>query len=285
MNQYLSMKKFLLFAALICSFASKAQYYYQDIIGTADIMNRMKVYRDARVQSMTATGYDTRGAKTPDFNEWQEVQNNGKLLKVTNRNGRDVSRQYYSFDDAGKLVSLRDSSRQIETTSVYAYNSKGNLEQISVSVKDSLQEFNRNEVRNWQYDEKARPIKLIRIVNNIDTSVYNLMIDEDGNVGEERLFRITNSADPVYYYYDDKNRLSDIVRYNKRAQRLLPDVMFEYDDQDRVIQRITTLSTIEPDYLTWRYLFNEKGLKSKEALFSKTAELKGRIDYTYTFFQ
>jgi hypothetical protein len=279
------MKKILLVIAAMWVIVSDAQYYYEDIIGTSEIATRMKAYRDAKVQSMTATGYDTRGAKNADFNEWQEVQNDGRLLKVTNRNGRDVTRQYYSFDDAGQLATLRDSSRQIETITSYSYGQNGRLEQIKVTVKDSLQEFNRNEIRNWQYNQVGKPHRMLRVVNNVDSSIYNLTLDEDGNVGEERLYRITNSADPVYYYYDDMNRLSDIVRFNKRAQKLLPDVMFEYDEQNRVIQRITVVSTIPADYLTWRYLFNDKGLKSKEALFNKTSELQGRIEYSYTFFQ
>ena len=28
--------------------------------------------------------------------------------------------------------------------------------------------------------------------------------------------------DRIYYYYDEKNRLTDIVRYNKKAKKLLP---------------------------------------------------------------
>jgi hypothetical protein len=59
--------------------------------------------------------------------------------------------------------------------------------------------------------------------------------------------------------------------------------MFEYDDNNRVIQKITTLSTINPDYLIWRYLYDDKGFKTKEALFDKQKELTGRIEYQYSF--
>ena len=34
---------------------------------------------------------------------------------------------------------------------------------------------------------------------------------------------------------------TDITRYNAKIDRLLPDVMFEYDEQNRVIQRINGL--------------------------------------------
>ena len=88
----------------------------------------------------------------------------------------------------------------------------------------------------------------------------------------------------LYYYYDDKNRLSDIVRYNTKLKKLLPDLMFEYDDNDRVIQKITTISNLTMGgYLIWRYIFDDKGLKTKEALFNKDKELTGKIDYVYTY--
>jgi hypothetical protein len=36
-------------------------------------------------------------------------------------------------------------------------------------------------------------------------------------------------------------------------------------------------------YLIWRYIFDDKGLKTKEALFNKDKELTGKIDYVYTY--
>jgi hypothetical protein len=75
------------------------------------------------------------------------------------------------------------------------------------------------------------------------------------------------------------------VRYNKRLKKLLPDVMFEYDEENRVIQRINVLSTVQTDYITWRYIFNDAGLKTKEALFNKSSELQGRLEYAFTFFR
>ena len=98
---------------------------------------------------------------------------------------------------------------------------------------------------------------------------------------EERNFRRGVFTDPIYYYYDDRNRLTDIVRFHYKANRLLPDYLFEYDDNDRVIQKITTTSGQHIGYLIWRYLFDEKGLKRKEALFNKEKQPQGRIDYSY----
>ena len=124
-----------------------------------------------------------------------------------------------------------------------------------------------------------------RIINDTDSLELRFSPDENGNTGDEKTYRRGIEAGTVYYYYDDKGRLSDIVRYNTKAKKLLPDIMFEYDDSDRVIQKITTTSSLNLGYLIWRYLFNEKGLKTREAMFNNDKELTGKIEYSYTFGQ
>lgn len=279
------MKNILLVITLLVSVNLSAQYYYNDIIETQEINKRMKTYVVAKVQTATATGYDAQGIKTTDFNEWQEVEANGTTLKLTNRNGQIVTRQYYQFDNNTRLINTRDSSTDIQSITEYTFDDNGNLATIKMIIKDSLQDFNETEERQWQYNTAGKPEKMWRILNAKDSTEYRFTLDENGNVADEQLYRRSIGIDPVYYYYDEKNRLTDIVRYNKKAKQLLPDVMFEYDESDRAIQKITTISTNNPDYLIWRYLFNDKGLKTKEALFNKFKELRGRIEYTYTFTQ
>ena len=126
---------------------------------------------------------------------------------------------------------------------------------------------------------------MLRVRNNSDTTRVLFILDEQGNVGEEKVTRSNLPASTVYYYYDSRNRLTDIVRYNTKAKKLLPDMLFEYDEKDRVIQKITTTSNLTLGYLIWRYIFDEKGLKTKEALFNDDKQLTGKIEYSYTFGQ
>jgi hypothetical protein len=63
----------------------------------------------------------------------------------------------------------------------------------------------------------------------------------------------------------------------------MPDIMFEYDDNDRVIQKITTTSGAHLGYLIWRYIYDPKGLKTKEALFNDDKQMTGKIEYSYSF--
>jgi hypothetical protein len=277
------MKNILIALTLVFPATAFCQYYYNDILDARVNGERMKNYIQQKVKKITATGYDANGAKTTDFNEWQEINAEKRILKITTRNGQQVSRQYYQFDSQFKLVSIIDSSGDIKSTTTYSYDNTGNIILIKTTTNDSLQDFNETVEHQYLYNSPGRPEKLWQIINGSDSSEYRFSLEGNKNVADEQLYRRGVGIDPIYYYYDEKNRLTDIVRYNKKVKKLLPTLMFEYDDADRVIQKMTILSTNNPDYLIWRYLYNEKGLKTKEALFNKQKELTGRIEYAYTF--
>ncbi len=277
------MKNILLPVALFISSSVFCQYYYNDIVDAGAIGERMNNYVKQKVKTITATGYDARGAKTTDFNEWQEIDANKRTLKITTRNSQQVARQYFSFDDQYRLISITDSSKDIKSTTVYNYDNKGNIVSVKTATNDSLQDFSETVEHQYIYNATGKLEKLWRIINAKDSSEYRFTTEENGNIADEQLYRRGVGLNPIYYYYNNKNRLTDIVRYNKKANRLLPTEMFEYDDAGRIIQKMTILSSNNPDYLIWRYLYNEKGLKTKEALFNKQKELTGKIEYAYTF--
>lgn len=274
------MKTSLFLVLFLSASIAQAQYYYEDIVGTAELNGKMKTFVDNGVKSITATGFDNKGVKTSDYNEWQEIDAGNNVLKITTRNGQQVTRQMYKFDTQFRVISVSDSSTDIKTTTTYSY-ANGHLISIKSTVDDSLQGLSQTEEHQWKYGTTGKPEKMWRIVNDTDSSDYRFSLDENGNVIDEKRYLRDVAIDSIFYYYDEDNRLTDVVRYDKKVKRLLPDFMFEYDDNDRVIQKISTLSAFPPDYLIWRYLFNEKGLKTKEALFNKNKELQGRIEYTY----
>jgi YD repeat-containing protein len=292
------MKNIILFIVSLSSLALNAQYYYKDIMGTQELNARMKTYMGATVRSVTAAGYDERGNKTTDFNEWQDVQANNTILKITTRNGQNVARTYYQFDNNTRVINARDSATDAESVTTYAYDANNNLVNIRTTTKDPSHDFDQVTEKQWNYKE-GKPAKLLLIVNRTDSMEYSFTIDEHNNVVDEMMThrggarnKLDYAYDPkkIYYFYDDQNRLTDITKYNATANGLLPDFMFDYDDKNQVIQKTTVLSAIRydtkaPDYLIWRYGYNEKGLKTKEVLYSKEKELKGKIEYSYTFGQ
>jgi hypothetical protein len=277
------MKNFLFVIATICCLNLQAQYYYNDIIGVQETGRQMKTFLANKVRSVTATGIDPQGMKSADFNEWQEVLENGTALKITTRNGQSVTRVYYRFDSDSRLVSSSDSTKDVQNTTTYTYDANGRLNLVQNVIKDLTNDFNQTEIHKWTYNAAGKPATMWRTINNGDSLEVRFTLDDEGNPAEERSFKRGYETGMVYYYYDDRNRLADIVRFNKKANRLLPDYMFEYDEQDRVIQKITTLTSLNLGYIIWRYLYNEQGLKTKEALFDKEKRLTGRIEYAYTF--
>jgi len=274
------MKKLPFLFLLLFYFAANSQYYYKDLVAAADITRLMKTYSANNIKKITAKGITPEGGASSDFSEVGEIS--GTTLKVTTNNNKSIATLKYSFNDRGQLISSVDSAINVKSTSVYTYDANGKIISISNSATDadSSGDFSQTEVHQYIYKD-GKLDKMWRIINKTDSLEVRFVTDEHGNVIEERNFRRGVLADPIYYYYDDRNRLTDIVRFNYKANRLLPDYLFEYDDNDRMIQKITTTSGKNLGYLTWRYLFDEKGLKTKEALFNKDKQLQGRIDYSY----
>jgi hypothetical protein len=121
---------------------------------------------------------------------------------------------------------------------------------------------------------------MLRIKNNTDTSYVSFKLDDAGNVSEEQSVRKGIKTEPVFYYYDAQKRLTDIVRFNNRSRRLLPEYMFEYSPANMVIQKITVPAN-SSDYMIWRYQYDATGLKVKEAVYDKYKQLTGKIEYVY----
>lgn len=277
------MKTIFLILAFFTPFLLQAQYYFNDIISTLETNRQMKTYAANKVKMVTATGYDANGVKATDFSEVQEVRDNGRTLKVSNRTGSSFSAVYNRFDEQHRLTSVSDTTAAVQSVTTYQYDAAGRIIQIANTVRDSANDFNQSEVHQWIYRADGSPSAMWRIINGSDSLEIRFFPDEEGNPGDEKTFRKGVESAAVYYYYDDKRRLTDIVRYNTKFKRLMPDLMFEYDENDRIIQKITTTSSRSMGYLIWRYIFDEKGLKTKEALFNDEKQLTGKIEFAYIF--
>lgn len=285
------MKILLLPVTLLTSLALQAQYYYNDIIGTQETNNLMKSYVANKVKTVSATGYDNRGVKATDFSEFQEVKENGRVLKNSSINNFNKTVVYSRFDEKGRVINITDSSTAIQSSTTYTYDATGRVSQILNVVKDSASDFDHSETHQWFYSASGKPEKMWRILNNtgventIDSLEVRFITDEDGNTAEEKTYKKGVETSYLYYYYDDRNRLLDIVRYNTRLRKLMPDIMFEYDEKDNIAQKTTTTSSLHLGYLIWRYIYDEKGLKTKEVLFNNDKQITGKIEFSYTFGQ
>ena len=273
------------FFILISSVTSHSQYYYKDIIGTREINQTIKLYLSNKVLSAEAIGFNGDGLKNSDFSETHNFFAGNNLLKIATRDKTIITNEYYRFDSKGLLINMTDTSSSLVSTTSYAYGEKDNPVLIKNTVTDGDDSIYTNEVHQWFYNGQGKPLRMLKISNNNDTTEVRFTLDEKGNVIEELPFIKKISGEKTYYYYDDKHRLTDIVRFNTKARRLLPDYMFEYTEKNQVSQKITTLSMMDLGYLIWRYVYDDKGLKTKEASFNKDKVMTGKIEYSYRFGQ
>lgn len=290
-NQYHdSMKTVPFITLLFVAGIAHCQHYYNDIKGTQALSDRMKDYITNKVRTVTATGYDENRQATRDFNEWYYVQPETFAFRVVTRNGQEITRQKYQFDANYRLLSVTDTIPGVNILTTYTYDNENRVISVKTVTNDSMSKFNETGEHRWIYNAAGKPEKMWRILHGKDSIEYRFTLDEQGNVADEKMYRWGGVAEILYYYYDENNRLTDIVRYEPSVAKLFPDNTFEYDENNRVIQKTSMLSVVWLEYLIWRYQYNDQGLKIIEALFEnkKDAETgryqpKGMIRYTYTF--
>lgn len=271
--------KFLLSALLLpFSLAASAQYYYKDIVGTQETNEQLKHYREAGVRGVVLTSYDADGSKSDDLAVQQGFS--GNTLTTTTVLDSNTTVLQTFLDDQGRVARTVDSSETAMAITMYTYNAAGRLARTESQTTDPTGKFVQREEHRWEWNGTT-PLRMVRIRNGVDSSEVRFVADEKGRVSEEHSRRPGQPEDVVYYYYNEANRLTDVVRFNEKAKRLLPEYMFEYDDAGRVIQRITVPAN-NSNYSIWRYQFDNRGLKVREALYDRNKQLTGKVDYQYT---
>jgi hypothetical protein len=273
----------ILFAFLFVNaftLTASAQYYYKDIIGTKETSEIIRNYQKNKVSRVILNSYDGDNTKNDDFYVEQVFAPSASLLKTITRSGLNVESLLLSYiNEKGQVIKTVDSSEALTSTSHYEYNPSGSLLSVrSISI-DSSKKLMQSEEHKWEYNGD-RIVRMLRIKNKRDTSFVQFKLDEKGNITEEQTLLNGVKSDPVYYFYDTQNRLTDIVRFNNKARRLLPEYMFEYSAKNQVIQKITVPAN-GSEYLIWRYQYDPTGLKVKEAIYNKQKQLTGKIEYQY----
>jgi hypothetical protein len=275
--------RFTAFLLAVCSTAitAKAQYYYKDIIVTGQINANYRVLRDNKVTRVTLTP----SALDPAQNAvtLQQTVNASKNVVITYTKVPDATESWLKsyYNGNGLLIKTVDSSADVVTSSLYAYDAAGRILTISsnsVPVNDPAE----TEVHTWNYNSNGQPVEMTKIKNGNDTTFVSFITDEQGNTGEESSVHKKERSGTTYYYYDGQHHLTDVARFNKRANRILPDYMFEYNDAAQLSQMIIVPEG-SADYQTWKYSYNPQRLKDKDECFSKQKQMVASIEYTYTF--
>jgi YD repeat-containing protein len=258
-----------------------AQYYYKDLIVTAQTAGQWQRYKDNKVKAVSLGSFEANGQPSEGFQGQQEMGDLSRITTHTRATGTPESWIFASYSPGGWPTRIVDSSDTYRSVSEYHYDAQGRLTAIANTSTETDNHLKDEERHIWQYDTKGRPTGMLKIKGGSDTTFIRLVQDEKGNVTEEHATRNHSDLPTVYYYYDTAGHLTDIVRYNLKARRLLPDYLFEYEGDKMATMLVVPAGS--SDYQKWYYEYNENGLKSKESCYNKQKELMGRIEYTYKY--
>ncbi len=259
-----------------------SQYYYKDIITVQQINETYRLYKSNKVNKVTLNSFQGNTPVTEGFVCEQRV-NLSKNEVITYTKTLDVGESFFTavYQPQGLLVKTTDSTEESVSNSSYQFDAANRLVSIHQVTHSNDTSSLFSEAHYWQYTASGKPLKMLRIKNVMDSTVVDFKTDDKGNVTEEVAVGKGGRSQTIYYYYDEKNRLTDVVQYREKAKRLLPDYMFEYEE-DGELSTMTVVPEGSSEYQKYYYKYNENGLKVIEFCYNKRNELLGKVEYHYT---
>jgi len=274
----MKIKIFFAFFILAGFNSVKAQYYYKDLISNGQVVADMKAYKENKIKKIVLKSFEDNGSESNGF--FCEKKLNKDYTKAELYTRADISAASLftsTFDKDGKLLNTYDSSLLSATQIIYSYNSDNLISRINSTVRSSDEDFG-NEIKEdhfYKY-ENGKPSKITRVKNGRDTTDILLALDDKGNVAIEK---DTKNGTKFFYYYDAKNRLTDIVQANEYSQNAKPNYIFEYNTAGLITQ-MTAVEEGSKSYYVWKYSY-DNNLRIKERCFTDERKLMGSIEYVY----
>ncbi len=271
----------VLLIMLMTSNQAVAQYYYNDILMPQQ-NSELALYRSNNVKKIDIVSLEADGRRSEGFS-CQVIPDAGysvtKMISKSGFTGSSTLTSWYNGD--GRIEKSADSTTEAVVVYTYQYNAGGQLAVVTNKSVSADEKHIEEETHVWTY-ENGLPEEMLRIRNGKDTVKVLFSVDEQNRVVEEVSVSGNRETDRVYYYYDDNGRISDVVRFNARLQRLVPDFMFEYDPTGKLVQ-LVAVTRGTTDYATWKYTYLPNGLKSRAVCFSKQRSLLGSMVYEYSY--
>jgi hypothetical protein len=267
---------------VLLQYYTHAQYFHTDILSSLDIQSNFLGLSKNKIKKVTVQAYDANNEMIEDFILYQDVKADKKQLTTYSKsNLSDASILETFYNDNHFPIQLFDSSEGASTRTSFRYDRAGRLIELeSNSVQMEQAENQVTEKRIYFYGNVPMPDSMYRIKGNRDTMRVLFLTSENGLPGEEQWFKDGKKIETWFYYYDENNRLTDIVRYNQAAKKMLPDYLFGYDANGNLSSKIT----VQPGtgaFRIWQYQYDGRGLKKEEQVKNKERQTEGRLVYTY----
>lgn len=268
-----------------------AQYYHKDILSVQQANNENRLFAQQNVREIIIHSFDPDGIESKDFTCKKKISKDFRTVEtITSSPGTASSVLISEYNEKRQLVKSSDSSEITAASSIYEYDEEGRIKRITAYNHSSDDDFatSLKEVHEYSYNQKGQPVKMLRIKNDRDTMEVDFLTDANGNVSDE--IEKAAGGKHYYYYYNEKKQLTDIVRYNVISRSMKPDFVFEYDDKGQLVQMVTVEEGVTnpyynergaANYYTWRYYYNDEGLRIIEKCFSRGSKLMGYVEYEY----
>lgn len=265
--------------ALATSFTTSAQYYYNDIVNNKQILAELAVLKEKKVKGIKVTSLESTGEESGGFICQKKINRDFTEVEIYTETNETYPNTFISyFTKSGLLQKTVDSSEAGATTINYAYDVSNRLISIN-SIKHFATDDDAGVVLEkhlYNYNAAGMLEQMMLIKNSRDTTLYFFQPDEKGNVGIEKN---SKTAEVYYYYYDNKNQLTDIVHKYSQQKNLFTEYSFEYNYAGQLTKMIT--SEKEGAYFfTWRYNYDE-GLRVSERCYAKEGRIMGSVEYKY----
>jgi hypothetical protein len=276
------MKQLLALLGCLFTLSAGAQYYFNDCVSNRQTHRQYNLLRKWKVRSFTVVALPEQAMGKEEVLVTQEMSTDGKRVVIyANETGGKTNRTVTQYE-AGKLVRTTAARRNGEVTTRFFYAPNGLIQRIESTTRDTSLDINQLEVHTYFYKQDTLPDFAYVIRDNSDTVRVEFLTDSLQQVVEEKWWRGTKQLERYYYYYDNSRRLTDIVRFNAKAGKLLPDYIFSYDEEGRTTKMIQ-VPRFGNNYLTWEYGYDEKGLKMIEKFSSKDRQQAGTLQYRYSY--
>lgn len=271
----------VLFGVLVFNVIN-GQYYYNDIIGNQQNNRQFALVKNAGIRSVCVI-YTNNNLLVDTIIQQQYSadykESVTRFLGDTLQNSA-ITKIY----GKEKIQSSLEKNKSSETKIEYGYDEQGRIkiiQSVSKDKSDTALNYSVTELHIWSYNNSGSPLQMLRIKNNTDTLTVNFVLDETGNAVEEHWLKKGTDIETYYYYYNKENRLTDIVRFNKKFKKLLPDFTFEYNTQGFVTQMLQVPNSNNTNYLVWNYTYNNQNLKQEEICINKQKQPVGKMEYIY----
>jgi YD repeat-containing protein len=270
----------LIIVFLLAACSASSQYYYKDIVLSRQNQENWKSLRDQKAREVNIVSIDANEEPTPGFTCTQKISPDFSSISTYTKS-TDIPESTVTtyYNPAGRLIKTVDTSDSFKSTTEYYYNESGELSTLLNNSVETDNHIVATEKHLWLYEGGSLK-QMIKIKGESDTTIVSLEKDEKGNIIEEKPVRAGQKLPSIYYYYDDQGKLTDIVRYNQKAGRLLPDYIFEYNSGH--ISSMLFVPSGSTDYQKWIYSYKPNGLKDSDICYDKKRQVVVKINYAYS---